>query len=130
MCTTNLELQKARRVLASIRVLTMAVSTALKEKSSSSGCQLCGIERLFSRFGLPFDVIPIDSASRKCRDQDDTDVLTPATAPLISRGVIIMSHSRHSGVVLPQNTLPQQQTRKPITSRSDTGIVQSATLRL
>src|SRR5271166_2054934 len=71
MCTTNLELQKARRVLASIRVLTMAVSTALKEKSSSSGCQLCSIERLVSRFGLPFDVIPIDSASRKCRDQDE-----------------------------------------------------------
>src|SRR5260370_16812357 len=60
----------------------------------------------------------------------NTDVMTPATAPLISRGVIIMAQPRRSRVVLPQNTLPQQQTRKPITSRSDTGIVQSATLRL
>ena len=71
MRTTNLELQKARGVLASIRVLTMAVSTALKEKSSSFGCQVCSIERLVSRFRLSFDVIPIDSASRKCRDQDE-----------------------------------------------------------
>ena len=56
MRTTNLELQKARRVLASIRILTMAVSTALKEKSSSFGCQGCSIERLVSRFRLSFDV--------------------------------------------------------------------------
>jgi hypothetical protein len=71
MRTTDLELQKARRVLASIRVLTMAVSTALKEKTSSFGCQFCHIERLVSRFRLPFNVISIDSASRKCRDQDE-----------------------------------------------------------
>src|SRR5277367_3574097 len=68
MCATDLELQEARRVLASIRVLTMAVSTALKEKSSSFGCQGCGIERLVSRLRLSFDGIPIDSTSRKCRD--------------------------------------------------------------
>src|SRR6202040_3156275 len=72
MCTTNLELQKARCVLASIRVLTMAVSTALKEKSVSFGCQGCSIERLVSRLRLSFDVIPIDSAGRKCRDQDES----------------------------------------------------------
>src|ERR1700736_3759858 len=60
----------------------------------------------------------------------NTDVMTPATAPLISRGVIITAHPRHSRVVLPQNTLPQQQTRKPIPSRSDRGIVQSPTSRL
>ena len=71
MCTTNLELQKARRVLAPIRVVTMAVSTALKEKTSSFGCQFFSIEQFVSRFPLPFDVTPIDSASRKCRDQDE-----------------------------------------------------------
>jgi hypothetical protein len=71
MRTTDLELQKARRVLAPIRVLTVAVSTALKEKSSSLGCQACSIGRLVSRFRLPFDLSPIDSASRKCRDQDE-----------------------------------------------------------
>jgi hypothetical protein len=70
MRATYLELQKARRVLASICVLTMAVSTALKEKSSSSGYQACSIERLGSRFHLAFDVIPINSACRKCCDQD------------------------------------------------------------
>ena len=71
MRATYLELQKARRVLASIRVLTMAVSTTLKEKSSSFGCQGCSIERLISRLRLSFDGIPVDSASRKCRDQDE-----------------------------------------------------------
>jgi hypothetical protein len=71
MRTTNLQLQKAWGVLASIRVLSMAVSTALKEKPSSSGYQACSIERLVSRFRLPFDLIPIDPASRKCRDQDE-----------------------------------------------------------
>src|SRR6476646_9493804 len=71
MRTTNLELQKARRVLASIRVLTMAVSTALKEKGSSFGCQVCRIERLVSTFHLAFEVIPIDSTTRKCRDQEE-----------------------------------------------------------
>jgi hypothetical protein len=71
MCATDLELQEARRVLASIRVLTMAVSTALKEKSSSFGCQRWSIERLVSRLRLSFDGIPIDSAGRKCRDQDE-----------------------------------------------------------
>jgi hypothetical protein len=69
MRATYLELQKARRILASIRVLTMAVSTALKEKSSSSGDQACSIERLVPRFHLSFDMIPIDSARRKCHDQ-------------------------------------------------------------
>src|ERR1700722_2002898 len=68
MCTTNLELQKARCVLTSIRVLTMAVSTALKEKSSSFGCQGCSIERLVSRLRLSFDGISIDSTCRKCRN--------------------------------------------------------------
>ena len=91
MRTTYLELQKARRVLASVRVLTVAVSAALKEKSSSFGCQVCRIERLVSWFRLSFDGIPIDSASRKCRGQDSTDVMMPAAAPLISRG----SLSRH-----------------------------------
>jgi hypothetical protein len=71
MCTTDLEFQKARGVLATISVLTMAVSAALKEKSSSSGCQGCSIERLVSRWRLLFDVVPIDSATRKCRDQDE-----------------------------------------------------------
>ena len=71
MRTTNLELQKARRVLASVRVLTVAVSAALKEKSSSFGRQGCSIERLVSRLRLSFDGIPIDSTSRKCRDQDE-----------------------------------------------------------
>src|ERR1700759_1257157 len=67
MRTTNLELQKARRVLASIRVLAMAVSTALKEKSSSFGCQGCSVERLVSRVRPSFDVISIDFTKRKCR---------------------------------------------------------------
>ena len=71
MCATDLKLQEARRVLASISVLTMAVSTALKEKSSPFGCQRCSIERLVSRLRLSFDGIPIDSAGRKCRDQDE-----------------------------------------------------------
>jgi hypothetical protein len=71
MRATNLELQKARCVLASIRVLTMAVSTALKEKRSSFGCQGCSIEGLVSRLRLSLDGIPIDSAGRKCRDQDE-----------------------------------------------------------
>src|SRR6201987_1551327 len=71
MRTTNLELQKGRRVLASISVLAMAVSTALKEKSSPPGGQACSIERLVSRFRLPFDVVSIDSASCKCGDQDE-----------------------------------------------------------
>src|ERR1700726_1140229 len=70
MCTTNLELQKARCVLTSVRVLTMAVSTALKEKSSSFGRQGCSIERLVSRLRLSFDGIPIDSAGRECHEQD------------------------------------------------------------
>src|ERR1700693_5355058 len=71
MCTTNLELQKPRCVLASVRVLTMAVSTALKEKSSSFGRQGCSIERLVSGLRLSFDGIPIDSAGGKCHDQDE-----------------------------------------------------------
>src|SRR6202035_2312008 len=71
MRTTNLELQKARCVLTSVRVLTMAVGTTLKEKSSSFGCQGCSVERLISRFRLSFEVITIDSAGRKCRDQDE-----------------------------------------------------------
>ena len=130
MCTTYLELQKARRVLASIRVLTMAVSTALKEKSSSSGCQACSIERLVSSFLLPSDVSPIDSASRKCRCQDQYRRDDACHCALdFERGHYHGTPPR-SRVVLPQNTLPQQQTRKPVTSRSDTGIVQSATSRL
>jgi hypothetical protein len=68
MGLTDLKLQEARRVFATVRILTMAVSAALKEKTSSFGCQVCSIERLISRFLLPFDVIPIDSTSRKCRD--------------------------------------------------------------
>src|ERR1700720_3531095 len=72
MCTTNLELQKARCVLTSVRVLTMAVSTALKEKSSSFGRQGCSIERLVPRPLLFLDVFPKDSAGRKCRDQDES----------------------------------------------------------
>jgi hypothetical protein len=71
MCTTNLELQKARGILTSIRVLTMAVSTALKEKPSSSGCQVFRGERRVSRCRLLPEVVPIDAASRKCRDQDE-----------------------------------------------------------
>src|SRR5260370_35156380 len=71
MRPTDLELQKARRVPATISLFTMAVSTALKEKGSSSGCQVCSIERLVSRFRLTFNVIAINSASRKCRDQDE-----------------------------------------------------------
>src|SRR6202048_2365415 len=65
MCTTNLELQKARCVLTSVRVLTMAVSTALKEKSSSFGRQGCSLERLVSGLRVSFDVIPVDFAGRK-----------------------------------------------------------------
>src|ERR1700738_2600592 len=71
MCTTNLELQKARCVLTSVRVLTMAVSTALKEKSSSFGRQGCSIEGLVPGLRLSFDVIPIEPAGRKCRDQNE-----------------------------------------------------------
>jgi len=70
MCATNLELQKARGVLAPIRVPTMAVSTALKEETSSSGCQVFTSERLVSSF-RPCDVSPIDSASSKCCYQDE-----------------------------------------------------------
>src|ERR1700688_2031931 len=60
----------------------------------------------------------------------NTDVVTAATAPLISREVIITAHPRRLRAVLPRNTLPQQQTRKLATSRPDTGIVQSVTSRL
>src|ERR1700675_3671771 len=60
----------------------------------------------------------------------NTDVVTPASAPLISREVIITAHPRRSRAVLPRNTLPPQQTRKLVTSGPDTSIVQSATSRL
>jgi hypothetical protein len=71
MGTANLELQKARGILTAIRILPMAVSTALKEKTSSSGGQGFRGERRVSRFRLFPEVVSIDSASRKCRDQDD-----------------------------------------------------------
>src|SRR4029077_659772 len=69
--TTNLELQKARGFLAPICIPTMALSTALQEKPSSLGSQVFGGEWLVSMFCLPTAVIPIDSASGKCRYQDE-----------------------------------------------------------
>ena len=71
MGATNLELPKARGILTSIRVLPMAMSTTLKEKTSSSGCQGFRGERRVSRCRLLPEVVPIDAASRKCRDQDE-----------------------------------------------------------
>src|SRR5271154_3402402 len=71
MGTTNLQFEKARGVLASVRILTVAVSTALKEKSSSFGHQGCSVGRLVSRLRLSFEGIPIDPAGRKCHDQDE-----------------------------------------------------------
>jgi len=69
--TANLELQKARGVLAPIRILTMAVSTALKEETSPFGCQVFRSERFSSGLRLRLVAIPIDSAGSKCRYQDD-----------------------------------------------------------
>src|ERR1700688_2261681 len=60
----------------------------------------------------------------------NTEVVTAATAPLISREVTITAHPRRSRATLPQNTLPPQQTRKLSTSTLDTGISLSATSRL
>src|ERR1700759_4970775 len=48
----------------------MAVSTALKEKSSPSGCQGCSIERFVSTFRFPLSVISIDPARDKGHGQD------------------------------------------------------------
>jgi hypothetical protein len=47
MRTTNLELQKARRVLATISVLTMAVSTTLKEKVRPLAAKVAASSGLF-----------------------------------------------------------------------------------
>jgi len=69
--TANLELQKARGVLAPSCVPAMALSTGSQEKTSSFDRQVFGGERLVSRFRLPAAVILIDCASGKCRYQDE-----------------------------------------------------------
>jgi hypothetical protein len=43
----NLEIQKARSIFATIRVPTMAVSTALKEESSPSAASFSGVVEAF-----------------------------------------------------------------------------------
>src|SRR5258707_5079487 len=49
----------------------MALSAGSQEKTSSFDRQVFGGEWLVSRFRLPTAVIPIDSASGKCRYQDE-----------------------------------------------------------
>src|SRR5260221_1400035 len=69
--TANLEFKKTRGFLPPICVPTMALSTGSQEKTSSFDRQVFGCEWLVSRFLLPTAVIPIDSASGKCRYQDE-----------------------------------------------------------
>jgi len=71
MCTANLELPEARSVLPPIRILTMAVGAALKEKTASGSGQVFAGGRLVSSLRLARDVTPIESSGSKCCYQDE-----------------------------------------------------------
>jgi hypothetical protein len=69
MRAANLKLQKAGGVFAPICILTMAVSTALKERNPTFSCQVFSSERCISNVCPGSDLSPIDRAAHERRHQ-------------------------------------------------------------
>ena len=101
MRTANLELQKARSVLAPVCVPTMALSTASQEKTSSFGTQVFSGERLVSTRG-PNGKKNFTRGELACAD--DTGV------PLLKKNLLagIISQYHHNEICRSWNIAPTQ----------------------
>jgi hypothetical protein len=108
---------------------TMAVSTALKKKTSFFGYHTFRTNGLVFGLCLRRRAIAIDSAGNNCHCQDD------GRRDNGRRRALDFEKGHHKTPLplissSPQSTLLLQSTRKLITSRSDTGIGQTAMARL